>query len=183
MIQSLACRCFILSQIVLTRSPSSLIVQRKRQSIAYTGGRTLKNTTARGDITEWQVAAALVRQGKKLLRPLSSATRYDLLIDHEDGTFTRVQCKTGVLRNGCVLFRLYSISGHDTRAKRYAGQVDAFGVFCPATNATYLIPIEALGTCGSVASLRVSPTRNGQQRGVRHADTYEIRTASLERSD
>ena len=85
----------------------------------------MKNTTAQGDVTEWQVAAALVRRGKRLLRPLSSATRYDLLIDEEDGTFTRVQCKTGVLRNGCVVFRLYSVSGHDTRSKGYVGLVDA----------------------------------------------------------
>ena len=48
----------------------------------------VKDTTSRGDIAEMQVAAALVRAGKKLLRPLSSATRYDLLIDNEDGTFT-----------------------------------------------------------------------------------------------
>ncbi len=71
------------------------------------------------------MAAALIRQGKRLLRPLSSATRYDLLIDEEDGTFTRVQCKTGVLRHGCVVFRLYSVSGHDTPSKGYVGQVDA----------------------------------------------------------
>ena len=77
----------------------------------------MKDTTSRGDIAELQIAAALVRHGKRLLRPLSSASRYDLLIDNENGTFTRVQCKSGVLRNGCVLFRVYSMSGHETRAK------------------------------------------------------------------
>jgi len=140
----------------------------------------MRNTTAQGDITEWQVAAALVRQGKKLLRPLSSAMRYDLLIDQEDGTFMRVQCKTGILRKGCVVFRLYSVSGHDTRSKRYVGQVDAYGVFCPGTSLIYLIPVAALGHCGTVASIRVSPTLNGQRLGVRHARSFEVGAAVVE---
>ena len=122
----------------------------------------MKDTTSRGDIAEFQVIAALVRHGKRLLRPLSSASRYDLLIDNADGTFTRVQCKSGVLRKGCVLFRLYSVSGHETRAKGYEGQVDAFGVYCAGTSATYLVPVEAIAGCGQMAALRVEPPRNGR---------------------
>lgn len=134
----------------------------------------MKDTTSRGDVTEMEVAAALVRRGHRLLRPLSSATRYDLLIDHEDGTFTRVQCKTGVLRKGCVVFRLYSISGHNTLAKRYGGQVDAFGVFCPNTHTAYLVPMDALRDCGNTASLRVTPARNGQRKRIRAAAEFVI---------
>jgi hypothetical protein len=96
-------------------------------------GRSMRDTTSRGDITEFEIATALLRQGRKLLRPLSSACRYDLLIDNEDGTFTRIQCKTGILREGRVEFRLYSISGHRPEAIAYSGQVDAFGVYCPQT--------------------------------------------------
>ncbi len=134
----------------------------------------MKDTTSRGDIAELQIAAALVRHGKRLLRPLSSASRYNLLIDNDNGTFTRVQCKSGVLRNGCVLFRVYSVSGHDTRAKGYHGQVDAFGVYCPDTNDSYLVPIEAIATCEHVVALRIEPTRNGQRRGVRSAAEFVI---------
>ena len=134
----------------------------------------MKDTTTRGDIAESQVAAALIRQGRKLLRPLSSASRYDLLIDNEDGTFTRIQCKSGVLRKGCVLFRVYSVSGHDTRAKGYRGQVDAFGVYCSGTSASYLVPAEAIANCEHFVALRVEPTRNGQRRGVRAAAEFVI---------
>src|SRR5437016_9333491 len=84
----------------------------------------MKNTTLRGDIAEFQIAAALIRHGNRLLRPLSSASRYDLLIDNEDGTFTRVQCKSGVLRNGCVLFRVYSVSGHD-RSEEHTSELQS----------------------------------------------------------
>ena len=118
---------------------------------------------------------ALVRSGKRLLRPLSSATRYDLAIDNEDGTFTRVQCKMSVLRNGRVEFRIYSISGHRTQPVSYRGQVDAFGVYCPGTAECYLVPMQAVANCGSVASLRVVPAKNGQTRGLRPAADYVVR--------
>lgn len=113
-------------------------------------------------------------RGLKILRPLSSATRYDLLIDHDDGRFTRVQCKTGILRHGCVQFRLYSVSGHDTRARGYSGQADAFGVYCPQTHRSYLVPVSAISECHSFATLRVEPTRNGQVLRTRSAEEFAI---------
>jgi hypothetical protein len=51
-------------------------------------GGTLKDTTSRGDIAEFQVVAA----------------RYDLLIDNADGTFTRVQCKSDVFARAACYF-------------------------------------------------------------------------------
>ncbi|HEX9437743.1 MAG TPA: group I intron-associated PD-(D/E)XK endonuclease [Candidatus Limnocylindria bacterium] len=136
--------------------------------------KTWQETTGRGDETELAVALALVRAGKRLLRPLSSATRYDLLVDNEDGTFSRIQCKTGRLRGGTVEFRLYSISGHNTRQNGYRGQVDAFGVYCPDTAETYLVPLTALRACEAIARLRRTPARNGQRRRVRSAAEYVI---------
>jgi len=134
----------------------------------------MKNTTRRGDITEFEVMAALARTGKTLLRPVSSATRYDVLIDNHDGTFTRVQCKTGRLRNGCVVFGTCSISGHNTRHNHYHGQIDAFGVHCPETGETYLVPIGDLSSRTTVAYLRRTPAKNGQQRRIRAARPYVI---------
>jgi hypothetical protein len=135
---------------------------------------SMRDTTSRGDVTEFEVATALLRQGRKLLRPLSSACRYDLLMDNEDGTFTRIQCKTGILREGRVEFRLYSISGHRPTAVSYGGQVDAFGVYCPQTRESYLVPVAALGSRGAIASLRVLPSRNGQVKKVRLASDYLV---------
>ena len=134
----------------------------------------LKDTTRIGDVTEMEVATALVRAGRKLLRPVSAATRYDLVIDNEDGTFVRVQCKTGRLRDGRIEFRLYSVSGHNTRGVGYRGQVDAFGVYCPQIDRIYLVPVSAIAACGALATLRVDPARNGQTRGVRHAAEFAI---------
>ena len=140
-----------------------------------TGGNAVKrNTTALGDLTELEVATALARIGKKLLKPISAATRYDLLVDNEDGTFTRIQCKTGILREGRITFRLYSVSGHNSRGVPYRGQVDAFGVYCPQTKRAYLVPVEVIDRCGTIAALRVEPARNGQQRGIRSAIDFMI---------
>lgn len=142
--------------------------------------KTWHDTTGRGDETELAVALALVRAGKRLLRPLSSASRYDLLVDNEDGTFLRIQCKTGRLRNGCIRFGTYSVSGHTTLGKRYGGQVDAFGVYCPQTGHTYLVPIEAFSGVASVGYMRVAPARNGQKRRIRSAEAFVIgRSPSL----
>jgi len=64
------------------------------------------------------------RLGVKDIR--AAISRYDLLIDNNDGTFTSVECESGVLRKGCVLFRVcIACRGHDTHAKGCVGQVDA----------------------------------------------------------
>lgn len=134
----------------------------------------MKDTTTIGDVTEMEVATALLRRGRKLLRPISAAARYDLVIDNEDGTFIRVQCKTGRLREGRVEFRLYSVSGHRTQGVGYRSQVDAYGVYCPQIDAIYLVPVTAISACGAIATLRVEPARNGQTRGVRQAADFTI---------
>lgn len=134
-----------------------------------------KDTTSVGDIAEWQVATALIEAGKKLLRPLSTASRYDLAIDNGDGSVTRVQCKTGILRDGRIIFRVYSMSGHrGTIAKTYEGQVDAFGVYCPQTRQSYLVPMSGFAPNAGSLCLRVAPAKNGQAKRVRLASDYVI---------
>lgn len=135
-----------------------------------------RNTTASGDVAELEIAAALARDGRKLLRPMSSASRYDLVVDNDDGTFTRIQCKTARTIGGRLEFRLYSISGHTPLKKGYSGQVDAFGVYCRESRRTFLVPVGAIDRCATTACLRVEPPRNGQRRGIRAAVDFEIGT-------
>lgn len=138
----------------------------------------MKDTSLRGDVAEWQVAAALIHDGRKVLRPVSGAARYDLVVDNEDGTFTRIQCKSGLLRHGRIEFRVYSMSGHrGTRRRTYSGQVDAFGVYCPGTRRSYLVPMSELSGNSGVACLRVTPARNGQLKRTRTAERYVIGAA------
>ena len=136
--------------------------------------RGQRNTSLTGDLTELEVALALTRAGYRVLRPMPTACRYDLAIDNEDGTLTRVQCKTGLLNGGRIVFRVYSVSGHRSQGRPYQGQVDAFGVYCEATRQTYLVPFALIPDRRVMVCLRVSPSKNGQQAGVHPADDFLI---------
>lgn len=127
-----------------------------------------------GDTAEFAVLLALVRDGRRVLRPMSSAARYDLVLDNEDGTFIRIQCKCGTLRNGRIEVRVYSVSGHTTKGKGYAGEVDAFGVYCPQTGDAYLVPMNAVSGCSTLVALRVDPAKNRQRRRTRSAEQFRI---------
>ena len=133
-----------------------------------------RNTSLTGDLTELEVALALTRAGYRVLRPVPTACRYDLAIDNENGTLTRIQCKTGVLRDGRIVFRVYSVSGHKSAGKPYQGQVDAFGVYSEATRQTYLVPLAVIPQHRVMVCLRVLPSKNGQKVGVHMASDFLI---------
>ena len=134
------------------------------------------NTTAKGDVAEQAVILALLKAGKTILRPLSNGLRYDLVVDNLDGTFTRVQCKTGTLKGdgGVVRFRPRSADARRPTGVPYHGQIDAFGIYCRQNEQVYLVPIADLGTISSEVSLRLLPARSGQEIGIRYASAYTL---------
>ncbi|HYR94861.1 MAG TPA: group I intron-associated PD-(D/E)XK endonuclease [Methylomirabilota bacterium] len=136
-----------------------------------------KDTTTRGELSELEVAMALARSGRKMLRPMSSGLRYDLAIDNGDGTVARIQCKTGILRDGVISFNVASMDGRRPYGVPYLGQIEAFGVFCPQNGKVYLVPIDRLVAKSSKGRLRIAATRNGQSRGVILASTFEVALA------
>jgi hypothetical protein len=136
------------------------------------------NPKAKGEISEAVVLAHLVKQGKIVLLPFGNNQRYDMVIDAGD-RFIRVQVKTGWLSRGCVAFAAYSTNGFTGAHTGYAGQVDAFMVYCPELQTIYRVP--AADTCGAEAGytyLRVEPTRNNQHKGIRWAKDYEVGSAA-----
>jgi len=126
-----------------------------------------------GDIAEAVVTAELMKRGKKVLKPIGDNARYDLVID-EDGFFKRIQVKNGRLVDDAVRFATCSTYGHRGRSRRtYEGEIEYFAVYCPENNKSYLVPMDA--TVGKAKmALRLTPSRNNQQRGVRWAKDYEI---------
>jgi hypothetical protein len=132
----------------------------------------ISNPTRKGKTTEAIILAILVGLGKAVLVPWTEE-RYDLVID-DGGKTTRIQCKTGVLRNGCVVFKTCI-----TDARRplgdggYAGQIDAFAVYCPQIGRMYLVPIDAVPS-RNFGYLRVDPPLNGQSWNIRWARDFEI---------
>jgi PD-(D/E)XK endonuclease len=136
----------------------------------------MEHPKQKGDRTTLAVMLALRDAGFPILVPFGENTRYDLVID-DGGELRRVQCKTGRLRNGAVIFAVCSCYGHHLKPgnarRHYHGEVDLFAVYCPETASVYLVPIKDLDVKVSCA-LRVEPTRNRQRRRIRKAEDYRI---------
>ncbi len=135
-------------------------------------------TAQRGNATESAVLDALVRRGFLVLLPFGGGHPYDLLVDLRDGSFLRVQCKTGRPAEGCFAFNSRS-TDHGRGRLPYDGLADVFGVFVPRLQRVYLIPVSDASVY--VARLRLVPARNNQRRGIRLAADYEIDRWPLER--
>jgi PD-(D/E)XK nuclease superfamily protein len=133
-----------------------------------------KDTTGRGELSELEIATALARAGRRVLRPLSSGLRYDLALDNGDGTICRIQCKTGILRDGFIEFNVASSDGRRPNGVPYVGQIDAFGIYCPQNRRSYFIPIAEVRASSSKGRLRVDPAKNGQLTGISYAARFEI---------
>jgi hypothetical protein len=137
-----------------------------------------------GDRTTLALMLALRDAGYVVSLPSGENMRYDLVID--DGRrLSRVQCKSGRIRNGAVVFKTSSSYAHHASAaqprRHYQAQVDFFGVYCSRTGGTYLIPIDDLAPT-TEALLRVTPARNGQPKRIREAADYEIARIDLTRA-
>ena len=130
------------------------------------------NSKTVGERTEGIVLAELLKAGYVVLLPFGDNQRYDLVIEVE-GQFKRIQCKTARLAQGVLRFKTCSSYAHRGRGQRgYRGEADLFGVYAPAIKKVYLVPVDAVGE--SEATLRLEPAKNGQARGVRMAQDFEI---------
>jgi hypothetical protein len=132
-------------------------------------------TIHRGDLSEAMILAAFLRAGRVVLKPISNGERYDLVIDNRDGTFSRVQCKTGRLRNGGIIFPTCSTgNGKDGIGRRrdYRGQADIFAIFCPDNNLIYLMPVDEVPL--REACLRIDPPRKKGRPGRFMATDYQF---------
>jgi PD-(D/E)XK endonuclease len=133
----------------------------------------MDSPSAKGARSEAAILHALVAAGRTVLLPWGGHHRYDFLIDEGDGRFTRVQCKSGVYRRGAVFFRTCSADRRRPMGDAYFGQVDAFGVYCPALGRAFLVPINDLPV-RQLAALRLEPPANGQVGAIRWAQQYEL---------
>lgn len=127
-------------------------------------------TSLIGTRTEGMVLAALLKMGKDVLLPFGNCARYDLAYD-EGGQLVRVQCKTGKVSKGRVVYNTVSLQ-RDNSPKHYDDQIEFFGVYCPELDEVYLVP-PGYAARGK-GSLRVEPTTNNQRAGVVWAADFKI---------
>ncbi len=129
------------------------------------------STSEKGARTELAVTSALLRAGLTVYLPFFSAhARVDLIYEDSAGGYRRVQCKTAHVIGDVMMFYTCSHTGGVQRT--YVGEVDEFGVYCEEAAAVYLVPIDEVPA--RLASLRLKPTRNNQQRRVRWAEPYRL---------
>jgi len=126
----------------------------------------------RGSITEAIILTYLAKAGYTVLLPFGVA-RYDLAIDARDGAGIKtVQCKTGRVRRGAIIWA--TCSSHTITHERtdYRGQADYFAVWCPDfEDDVYLVPVNDVGT--REGSLRVIAVGNGQK-NTRWAENFKV---------
>lgn len=126
---------------------------------------------AKGNAAEAAVLHAFASRGFHLLVPFGEGQPYDLVVDLAPAGFMRVQCKTGRQRGGCVVFNSRT-TDHGRGRRSYAGHADAFGVYLPASQQVFLVPVREI--TGFRPHLRLEPARNNQKRRVRLASGYAI---------
>jgi hypothetical protein len=126
-----------------------------------------------GQRSEAAVLAAFVKHGYRVLIPFGVNHRYDFVLDMDE-RFLRVQCKTGRLRDGVIIYNSESTRANTRRTHRrgYAGEIDLFAIYCPDTAGIYLVPLEE--STGTNGRLRIAQPGNGQLRRIRWAADYEL---------
>ena len=143
----------------------------------------MEHPKAKGDRTTLAVMLALHEAGYAFSVPFSENVRFDLVLIEPD-RLARVQCKTGRLRNGAVIFAMCSFSAHHRRPvliRDYLDDVEYFAVYCRETSGVYLIPVGEI-PLRRLGTLRVDPPRNCQRKRIRLAEDYEIGRVSVNAS-
>jgi hypothetical protein len=129
------------------------------------------NTKAIGELSEGVILAHLLRKGWAVSLPFGNNQRYDMIVDTGD-KLLRAQCKTGRYLNGCVEFATSSKNGFTGERLSYAGQIEVFLVYSPATEAVYMFPADQAPP--TFVRIRVEPARGGSKSNIRWAKDFEI---------
>src|SRR5438128_1253720 len=128
-----------------------------------------------GAIAEAAIALEAVKRDIPVLKPIFMDARYDLVFDL--GTkLLRVQCKWARRRGNVVDVKARTcrrVAGGFERTTYSPDEVDAIGAYCPELNRCYLVPISIFPK-GGCLYLRLEPSKNNQERGVKWAADYEF---------
>jgi hypothetical protein len=133
----------------------------------------MRTPDQKGAIAEAEIAAAAIRLGIGVLKPLSDGERYDLIFDLRPNLL-RVQCKTAVLRRSVLKIPCYSARrSADDFVKRFynASEIDAIAAYNNELDRCFFVPLAALPG-QSCVQLRLEPCRNNQRLGVNWAEDF-----------
>ncbi len=130
----------------------------------------------KGNVAEAEIAAAAIKLGVDVIKPLVEHTRYDLIFDLRP-RLLRVQCKWAPLRDDVIVVNLmssrYASGGRQIRVPYTADEVDAVAVYSQSLDTCYLVPA-ALFEGRRALHLRVAAAKNGQRASLHCARDYEL---------
>ncbi len=135
-----------------------------------------------GERSQAHITARLLDAGYNVLVPYGDSSRYDLVIEDAQGQFWRIQCKTAWVEGGnegYINFATTSLRSRSTNGKvqysrvGYTGQVEYFAIYSHELHKTYLIPASHIGNATRMR-LRLAPSKNNQEKGVKWAKDYEL---------
>jgi hypothetical protein len=134
------------------------------------------NKKAKGDLAELKVAADLRARGYRIAIPYGEDWDFDLILCRDDGALERVQVKY-VRSDGYVVNvrpRSSSLTNGKVRATKYytAETIDWLAMWDVTLDRCFYVPAVELGAGMSLLTLRLSPSRNNQIRGIRPAERY-----------
>jgi hypothetical protein len=134
------------------------------------------NKKAKGDLAELKVAADLRGRGYKIAVPFGEDWDFDLVLCRDDGPLERVQVKY-VRSDGCVIIvrpRSSSLTNGKVRATKLytAATIDWLAMWDASLDRCFYVPAAELGAGMNLLTLRLSPSRNNQVRGIRPAERY-----------
>lgn len=131
-------------------------------------------TDQKGATAEVAVALEATRLGLGVFVPLGDE-RYDLILDLRP-RLLRVQCKWAVRRGEVVQVRMRRCrrgpEGFIHRTYE-PGEIDAVAAYCDELRTCYLLPTE-MSIRRNLVQLRLSPSRNSQERLINWARDYEF---------
>lgn len=131
------------------------------------------NTKATGERSEAAILARLLSLGYSVSIPFGNNQRYDMIVD-SGSDLLRIQCKTGRLYGGCIVFATSSKNGFTNVRRHYRDDIDAFLVYNAILDRVYCIPIAA-ALPASEMRLRIEPLKSMAPKStVRWAKDFEF---------
>jgi hypothetical protein len=132
-------------------------------------------TDQKGAIAEACIAAAALKLGIDVYRPVAEGGRYDMIFDLESKLW-RVQCKWAALRNNVLIVRAYTFRRTRTGWKKTTysrDEVDVIGAYSMDLDRCFLIPIDMVEQRPTI-QLRIAPALNNQRRRINWADDFDF---------
>ena len=136
----------------------------------------------KGSIAEIEIAAAAIKLGIGVYKPLSDGHRYDLIFDLGQ-ELVRVQCKWAVRRGEVAVINCQSsrrTADGFMRRPYSPDEIDAIAAYCADVDRCYYLPIAQFPDHRAI-QLRLAPTRNSQRACINWADDFTFE-ATLRRS-